>query len=169
MYPNAYLEYLIYFHTNRDFFECHEVLEEYWKDEVEQKEIIWVGLIQLAVSLYHYRRGNLVGALKLARNAKDILTHEPVLKLGIDPDSLENKIENLVRSILNEEEYKDFNLPISDEKLLNQCKAMCKENRLLWGAPSNLNDEYIINKHTLRDRSEVIEERLKQKQLRGKK
>ena len=32
VYPEAYIEYLMYFHGNRDYFECHEVLEEYWKE-----------------------------------------------------------------------------------------------------------------------------------------
>jgi len=31
MYPEPYLEYLIQFHAERDYFECHEILEEYWK------------------------------------------------------------------------------------------------------------------------------------------
>lgn len=33
MYPAEYLEYLVYFHADRDYFECHEILEEYWKEQ----------------------------------------------------------------------------------------------------------------------------------------
>ena len=31
-YPEAYTDYLCYFHGARDYFECHEVMEEYWKE-----------------------------------------------------------------------------------------------------------------------------------------
>ena len=30
-YPEAFISYLIEFHATRDYFECHELLEEYWK------------------------------------------------------------------------------------------------------------------------------------------
>ncbi|WP_313639078.1 DUF309 domain-containing protein, partial [Paenibacillus sp.] len=29
-YEPLYLEYLVYFNRDRDYFECHEVLEELW-------------------------------------------------------------------------------------------------------------------------------------------
>lgn len=63
MYPKPYIDYLVYFHTNRDYFECHEVLEEHWKvADPRHRNVLWVGLIQVAVSLYHHRRSNYVGA-----------------------------------------------------------------------------------------------------------
>ncbi len=50
VYPEAYVAFLHEFHTTRDYFECHEILEEYWKeDPPEQRKEYWVGLIQLAV------------------------------------------------------------------------------------------------------------------------
>ena len=59
-FPQKYIEYLVHFHGDRDYFECHEILEEYWKKiDNGNKESIWVGLIQLAVANYHHRRKNL--------------------------------------------------------------------------------------------------------------
>ena len=31
MYPTEYIQFLIHFHGDYDYFECHEILEEYWK------------------------------------------------------------------------------------------------------------------------------------------
>lgn len=51
-YPQAYIEYLEYYHGARDYFECHEVLEEYWKENPSSPlSAAWVGLIQLAVAM----------------------------------------------------------------------------------------------------------------------
>lgn len=33
VYPEAYVAFLHEFHTTRDYFECHEILEEYWKED----------------------------------------------------------------------------------------------------------------------------------------
>lgn len=52
LYPKAYIDYLVYFHGLRDYFECHEVLEEHWKkDDKAERKKYWVGLIQIAVAL----------------------------------------------------------------------------------------------------------------------
>ncbi|WP_205628902.1 DUF309 domain-containing protein, partial [Acinetobacter baumannii] len=52
LYPEALIDYLVYFHADRDFFECHEVLEDYWKSlPKEERSLFWVGLIQIAVGL----------------------------------------------------------------------------------------------------------------------
>ncbi|WP_218197281.1 DUF309 domain-containing protein, partial [Pseudomonas sp. 2995-1] len=63
-YPDAYIEYLIEFHGTRDYFECHEIMEEYWK---KNKEKHWHTLIQLAVAIYHERQHNYDGSLRLYR------------------------------------------------------------------------------------------------------
>ena len=48
-YPEAYIDFLVHFHGDRDWFECHERLEEYWKEHPDDpKSDTWVGLIQVA-------------------------------------------------------------------------------------------------------------------------
>ncbi len=57
MYAKAYIEYLAHFHGTRDYFECHEVLEEHWKAvDPKNRSSVWVLLIQIAVSMYHARQ-----------------------------------------------------------------------------------------------------------------
>jgi predicted metal-dependent hydrolase len=90
LYPKEYLQYLIHFHGNRDYFECHEILEEFWKKkDPRNKHSIWVGFIQLAVSNYHHRRGNFKGAQKTLKKALEIFhsKENSITKLGLESPS----------------------------------------------------------------------------------
>lgn len=51
--------------NRREFFECHEVLEEVWFAESGPAKRFYQGIIQIAVAFYHYENGNYTGALKL--------------------------------------------------------------------------------------------------------
>jgi len=69
MYDRLYIEFLYYFNMERDYYECHEVLEEYWLREGKNK---WLqSLLQIAVALHHFRNGNINGAIKLFEQALD--------------------------------------------------------------------------------------------------
>ena len=74
-YPKAYILYLVHFHGDRDYFECHEILEEHWK-EMDPKDRMshWVGLIQIAVAVYHERRENRQGAIRTLTKATNNLS-----------------------------------------------------------------------------------------------
>ncbi|WP_456278463.1 DUF309 domain-containing protein [Bacillus sp. AK128] len=171
MYPQAYIDYLVHFHGDRDYFECHEVLEEYWKeDDQGNRKIHWVALIQIAVSLYHQRRGNFKGSLKMMKNASIILKNEEaaVKKLGLDYDELLQILDDRITEIEIEQPYSSISLPIKDRHLLSECQKECKVRHLVWGTHSNLEDQYLLNKHTLRNRRDVIEERLRQKELKSR-
>lgn len=77
MYPDAYIQFLVHFHGDRDYFECHEILEEYWKETIKgDKQSIWVGLIMLAVSNYHFRRNNNSGAQRTLQKAISIFENK---------------------------------------------------------------------------------------------
>ena len=51
--------------NRKEFFECHEILEEVWNAQEEPEKQLTQGLIQVAVGFYHALRGNKVGAIKL--------------------------------------------------------------------------------------------------------
>lgn len=165
MYPTAYLEYLVNFHANRDYFECHEILEEYWKEQPPAKrEKVWVGLIQIAVSLYHQRRSNFTGAVKTMRGAIRILSREKerLAGLGLDADVLIQLLEHRLKQQEANADYTSIDLPIADDTLLKQCINLSEQKGLTWGRPSDMTDHYLLNKHKLRDRSDVIAERQRQ-------
>jgi hypothetical protein len=53
--------------NDREFFECHEVLEALWNDQSEPEKQLTQGILQIAVGYYHYLRGNYEGTRRLFR------------------------------------------------------------------------------------------------------
>lgn len=171
-YPDEYIQYLVEFHGRRDYFECHEILEEYWKEHPPlRRDSVWVGLIQIAVGLYHYRRGNHTGAARTLTKARQILTKraEETAKLGLDVSALAETLDDYIQRIHANLPYESLMLPITDSELSSICESECKRQSLVWGVSSNLTDSQLIHRHTMRDRSDVIEERNKQLKLRRQK
>jgi len=162
-FPKAYIAYLVEFHASRDYFECHELLEEYWKENPGDRFAdTWVGLIQLAVGLYHERRGNVRGAIKMLTQAERRVSAAPLNELGLDKRSLQVQLSSRLAYLQAEDEtpYTDINLQIVNDDVVLLCKQTCDQRGLIWGAPSRLDEESIIHRHTKRDRSDVIAARL---------
>ncbi|MBM7648041.1 putative metal-dependent hydrolase [Bacillus ectoiniformans] len=165
-YPLAYLTFLVHFHQDQDYFECHEVLEEYWKEKTDQtRDSVWVGLIQTAVSLYHYRRGNVIGAVKMGKKALSILKErEAELEaLGIDKDLFISRLSKSVLSADSDEVFDAFSIPFSDQQVVEQYTHFL--HNCLPGLVTH-KQEFLLNKHVLRDRSDVITAREAALQLR---
>ncbi|MBI3735815.1 DUF309 domain-containing protein [Candidatus Sumerlaeota bacterium] len=59
-----YLKFFELF-NERDFYECHEVLEDLWMETQAEERPYYQGLIQTATAFYHLENGNLAGARKL--------------------------------------------------------------------------------------------------------
>lgn len=57
----------IHLFNDREFFECHEVLEEAWTPERGPRRLFLQSLIHVAVGFYQCRRGNLEGATRQLR------------------------------------------------------------------------------------------------------
>lgn len=173
MYPEAYIDFLVHFHGSRDYFECHEILEEYWKqtNENERKKSVWVGLIQLSVALYHQRSGNMKGAYRILGKGLDIIEEkkDAIIKLGLDFEKLLILLRKRLKEIENCISYYSINLPIHDKKLLESAIHRCQLLGYTWNDKSDLSNTSLIKKHTLRDRQSVILEREKQLQLRKNK
>ncbi|MCP1494263.1 putative metal-dependent hydrolase [Peribacillus frigoritolerans] len=168
-YAEDYLSFLVHFHGTRDYFECHEILEEYWKETApKERDSHWVGLIQIAVALYHDRRGNKKGAARtLAKALANLhLKKAELLKLGLDPERLFKLLEDTLERMLSQKPYKSINLPISDQRLIEKCQSMCSQEGSIWGADSDMTNTSIVDKHLMRDRSDVISERARQLSLR---
>lgn len=170
MYPDEFIQYLVHFHGDRDYFECHEILEAYWKDhERGNKESVWVGLIQLAVSCYHHRRNNYIGAKKtLDKSIKILKKEEQSLSgLGLNRVKLFTLLDQRRELIEKNLPYTSFNLPLRDPHLAQECQARCLELGFSWCAHSNLSDNNLVNRHQTRDRTNIIQER--ENALKGKK
>lgn len=131
-----FIDYCAHF-VRGDFFECHEVAEDYWKAIAPgDKNHALVGYIQLAVSFYHERRGNIRGANKLRANAQRIFSQADAQFFTYI------KRNTLVTLALGDE------LPLApplDIKVQQRLKQL-----------PLLDDDFITHKHLLRDRSAII-------------
>jgi len=82
-YPEQYLAAIRLF-NEEDFFECHDLLEEIWAETRTDEKKFYQGLIQAAISLFHFGNENFGGARKLYDSSRKYL--EPYLPeyMGID-------------------------------------------------------------------------------------
>ncbi len=60
--------------NDREFFTCHDVLEDVWSESVGPERDLYQGLIHAAVALFHFSEGNLGGAHKMYHSAVRYLT-----------------------------------------------------------------------------------------------
>lgn len=151
MYPKAYIDYLVEFHATRDYFECHEILEEYWKEDPPKKrKRYWVGFIQLAVALYHHRRQNTAGAKRLMANSIRILQaeHRAVEDLGLDHGRLLELMQSVYEQIETGSAYKSIMPPIKDEKLEEACRIECRKKSIHGDSPVH-SGTYFLSTNTV--------------------
>lgn len=163
-YPQAYIEFLSRFHGDRDYFECHELLEQYWKEHpASPYNKVWVGLIQAAVALYHQRRGNVAGAVKSLTNSINNSDPSLLRELGIDAAVWLERLQSRRAILVNDPNvnYADMNIPLTDERLAHRCRALTVEHGFMWCGSSDFGRSELIHRHLLRDRSDVIEQRRK--------
>lgn len=162
LFHPLFIDYCAYFNGNNDYFECHEVLEEYWK-EIAPKEKLHplVGYVQLATGMYHWRRANITGAARMMEKA--ILNFE----LNRNSEFFEciqfEQLHHLMKSQLQKMQVKEpfahFTMPITDGRLQEMVQQRIKTIPLL-------DSYFIFNKHMLRDRSEILEARELKKRSR---
>lgn len=172
MYPEEYIDYLVHFHGDRDYFECHEILEDYWKTvDKNNKNSILVAFILLAVSNYHHRRGNFRGASRTLKKAVTIFNKQkPLLNnFGFSPQQFIDYLNNHLKYVEDGKEYRSIKLPIHDTALIESCILACNEKGFIWGQESDLSNEEIVHRHVKRDRSDVLNERNLALTLRHKK
>ena len=85
--------------NNRRFYDAHEFWEELWLDYKLEDAYFIQGLIQLAVSYFHYFNGNIKGARSMAK--KCLVKFEPFDSArGIDIDILRSQIIDLQKRFI---------------------------------------------------------------------
>jgi len=161
-----FLKFIVYFNENQDYFECHEVLEEYWKSIPNQtKSHPLTAYILLSTGLYHYRRDNKIGAQRTLRKAYlKIATMNvdfPEYIEGIDFNLLCRDIKIMLNNLDNDIPFHTFIIHIISKELELLAKDMKRELKLL---PMGSDD--VIHKHMLRDRTDILKLRDKKKKSR---
>lgn len=93
-YKPLYVAYLVYFNRDRDYFECHEVLEKLWL--AENHDLRYKGLLQIAVALFHVRNHNYKGGLKMFKSALSYLAPYSRDLLGINLGKLQQDVKDYI-------------------------------------------------------------------------
>ncbi|HEY3307759.1 MAG TPA: DUF309 domain-containing protein [Desulfuromonadaceae bacterium] len=60
--------------NRQEWFECHETLEELWVGSEGEERDFYQGILQVAVGLLHWRRGNFKGAVLLLTSGAEKLS-----------------------------------------------------------------------------------------------
>ena len=158
-----FLNFIVYFNRNQDYFECHEVLEEYWKSMNDySKEHPLTAYILLATGLYHWRRDNMDGAYRTLKKAekrmKKFSKFDSRYTDGIDYRQLVHDTTLAVGKVRNGEPFSSFQILLSSESLQRAVQGIESSMVLL---PKG--SDAVIHKHMLRDRSDILAEREKKK------
>ncbi|KYG58908.1 DUF309 domain-containing protein [Planococcus maritimus] len=147
-----FLQYIIHFNDEKDYFECHEVGEEYWK-QIAPKDKMHplTGWIQLAVGMYHWRRSNYPGALRSLIRAKPKLAEPGIWTEGFDHPQLMQLLTESIQGVTNREPFEHRDLPLVPGELVQAVE----EQKQHYLAPE-LDEHFLMHKHRLRDRTEII-------------
>lgn len=118
-YDPLYVAFLAYFNRERDYFECHEVMEQLWLES--GRDALYQGLLQVAVGLYHHRNGNMEGGIKLLEAAVRKLEGNPPIVLGIDLEQLlaaaKHRLAQLERYTAQPVPFRDLDIRVIDPAL----------------------------------------------------
>ena len=98
-YDPRYLAGVLLFNA-QDYFEAHEVWEDLWAEAHGEERRFYQGLIQAAVGLCHFGNGNLGGAAKLYRSARDYMERCGSPLLGLDTSAFWAQMERCFRPVL---------------------------------------------------------------------
>jgi len=85
LYPVEYIEGIDHFNAGR-YFDAHEVWEEIWLRSSGNTKLFYQMLIQAAVGLHHYERGNARGARGMHANVVEKLSRLPAAFMSLDLD-----------------------------------------------------------------------------------
>lgn len=95
--------------NTRQWFECHETLEDLWIGEEGEVRDLFQGVIQVAVALHHWRNGNYGGAVSLLNGGVKLLSRVSeaclwvdVARLISDANRMREALEELGRERMND-------------------------------------------------------------------
>ncbi len=111
LYPREYLDGIDYFNQER-YFEAHEAWEEIWMRSEGETKLFYQMLIQAAVGLHHFEKGNFRGARGMHHNVVEKIPRLPDIFMSLDiadfaqqfrgffADLMERNVEAVVASVI---------------------------------------------------------------------
>lgn len=162
-YHPLFVEFLVYFNGNQDYFEGHEVLEEYWKSiPGYSKSHPLTAYILLSTGMYHWRRGNLEGAYRtINKSLQRFLSIDATFfeyKEKVDFKKLVHDIECARSATLRNESFHVIRIEYNSDQLSELVQVSQQRLPLLTHG-----SEEVIHKHMLRDRSDILKLRNEKK------
>lgn len=149
-----WFHYLFEFHVTRDYYACHDYLEEKWFELGNPQNHILMAFIMLAVSCYHYRANNLKGAQILIHKAIPIfnLNIEKISEYDIDQIELFKLLDNLQSDLNHHIPFKDINLPFSNKEIEKELQDFAQQHHLICYQVSDMSNLHLIHKHKFKNR-----------------
>ncbi len=113
MAPQGLIEGIDLFNSG-EYFECHEVLEDIWRAEPDPVRALYQGILQIGVALYHLRRGNWRGAVKLLDGGTEKVGRYLPCCMGVDTAKLHQQALTCLERLrqLGEERVNEFDWSI---------------------------------------------------------
>jgi len=99
IHPSHYLQGIEHFNAGR-YFDAHEVWEEIWLRSSGDTKQFYQMLIQAAVGLYHYERGNARGARGMHANVVDKLERLPSFLMSLDVDDFSRQFRGFFAELI---------------------------------------------------------------------
>jgi len=119
-YDEKFVHFVVLFNVDRDYFECHEVMEELWLEEGRNR--LYQGLLQVAVGLHHWSNDNLSGAVKLFTAALEKLQPTGDVWQGLDLKQLKTDTEQALGQLARADSaapppFRSFDIHVLDDEL----------------------------------------------------
>jgi predicted metal-dependent hydrolase len=100
--------------NRREFFACHDVLEELWNETLGEEREFYQGLIHAAVALFHFGEGNLGGARKMYGSAVRYLLPYRPRYFGVELEQFLNKLQLCFAELLQPHDAYPAGLVLDD-------------------------------------------------------
>ncbi|MBI4394068.1 MAG: DUF309 domain-containing protein [Euryarchaeota archaeon] len=99
IYDPRYVAGIAHFNA-REFFESHEVIEDYWREVKGSERVFLQGVIHAAVALLHFERGKLGSAIsQYGLSVKRLSPYRPSC-LGLDVTRFQRELEAVFSELL---------------------------------------------------------------------
>jgi pSer/pThr/pTyr-binding forkhead associated (FHA) protein len=108
--PSHYLKGIEHFNAGQ-YFDAHEVWEEIWLGASGETKLFYQMLIQAAVAMHHYERGNARGARGMHANVLEKLNRLPSFLMSLDLDDFSRQFRAYFSELI---ENNDESVPSPD-------------------------------------------------------
>jgi predicted metal-dependent hydrolase len=99
IYPREYLEGIEHF-NHRRYYDAHEVWEEIWLRSSADTKLFYQMLIQAAVGLHHYERGNARGARGMHKNVVEKIGRLPSVYMSLDLNDFARQFKSFLAELI---------------------------------------------------------------------